>query len=495
MEEELELLASMGEQFSTSPESTAGGETKGESSSGDGGGETREIVVSVEPHTAGDESMSFARADIAFLAREGGDGFCVVDKVSLRNEKGLDEDQVRDITVKLSQRASELRDEQEPPLFALLTELRDILTAESEAPSQRCLVCLTAVGENPDSDDEDAAGEAGDIAIVKTEACFHLFHAACLAEWFFRMRADAKIAEKGDGDSSPDANLEGSLLSVERFAAEAADLAIPCPQCRSPLGEVDVRRMDDALRIHIDPANAELRERASEAAAASKAARRALKASAKAETAAAQLAREQERESDIRAAKQAERERARTVSVFARGIPARSLTAKTLRTAFCAGETGRDATEAQPVYAKGEEGYALLTFASAVSAEECMQQNGGAVAIGNEEVPVRFEMEATIAAEIDQCIAEAEERALRQWRRRHNQADRDAEADSDDEVSVTSVLVESISRTSTKATLSQAFGALPGFLRIKVLFFSWVGVCWLLCDFIVLLEMLTLAVF
>ena len=124
------------------------------------------LWLSARPKTAADTRLQFVKADLCFTVSKDYPG--VAPEVEVLVTRGLGDAQVSELKTEPATLTTEMLGG--PMLLSLVEACEDVLTKYNLAGE--CSICLEAF---------EGGEKSATTAVVKTEPCFHRFHAACLA--------------------------------------------------------------------------------------------------------------------------------------------------------------------------------------------------------------------------------------------------------------------------------------------------------------------------
>ncbi|XP_028918941.1 E3 ubiquitin-protein ligase RNF25 [Ornithorhynchus anatinus] len=171
---------------------------------GDGGSAAWEICVTLHPATAEDHDSQFVCLTLVLLVSPQYPD--EAPEISIRNPRGLSDEQIHKISQTLSQVAEAGRGS--AVLYELIEKGKEILT-HNNVPHGQCVICLYGFQEKE--------------AFTKTP-CYHYFHCHCLARYIQHMEEEIRARRE-----------EEDRQQQQPPPAPDQGPAVQCPVCREPL--------------------------------------------------------------------------------------------------------------------------------------------------------------------------------------------------------------------------------------------------------------------
>jgi hypothetical protein len=160
------------------------------------GGGAADVVARLLPRLARSDDVALVRADVLLRARAPPYPARAPLAATVRRSDGLDDAAVAALAAALAAAVAEAAAAGEPAMLAALAAAADALTALNAmaAAEAECCICLDALQPPPGAAPSSALPLRRRTLVV-LPACFHRFHARCLAEhWLVAWRA-AREAE------------------------------------------------------------------------------------------------------------------------------------------------------------------------------------------------------------------------------------------------------------------------------------------------------------
>jgi len=144
----------------------------------------------------------------------------------LKEGKGLDDDQILNIKMDITESLKELcNEEDEGFLYNMHESLREILSSYNDTLKGRCSVCLEQFCEDEEQAVNETFTDRPDL--VRIDGCFHRFHLLCVyRDWFMK-----RHVEKDSFGNKIEFDLP------EEFR---------CPVCRSMVKSEDIDHIKEA---------------------------------------------------------------------------------------------------------------------------------------------------------------------------------------------------------------------------------------------------------
>lgn len=160
-----------------------------------------EILITLHPATAEDQDSQYVC--LTLVLRVPAQYPYEVPEISIRNPRGLSDEQIHKISQALGSVAKAGLGT--AMLYELIEKGKEILT-DNNIPHGQCVICLYGFQEKE--------------AFTKT-ACYHYFHCHCLARYIQHMEQELKA--------------QGQEQERQHAAAKQTALGVQCPVCREPL--------------------------------------------------------------------------------------------------------------------------------------------------------------------------------------------------------------------------------------------------------------------